>query len=112
TIAGMLGSQASILGMLGRPVGGMLLARGVFGARALIRWTLAGSALAAPPSAVPGRPLGVAGAAVVLVGVTAALSYPGMLVVAARVRPEALGTLLGVVSSVATLATVGGAPLM
>lgn len=112
TIAGMLGSQASILGMLGRPVGGMLLARGVFGARALIRWTLAGSALAVLLLAIPGRPLGVAGAAVVLVGVTAALSYPGMLVVAARVRPEALGTLLGVVSSVATLATVGGAPLM
>jgi predicted MFS family arabinose efflux permease len=84
----------------------------VFGARALIRWTLAGSALAVLLLAIPGRPLGVAGAAVVLVGVTAALSYPGMLVVAARVRPEALGTLLGVVSSVATLATVGGAPLM
>lgn len=112
TIAGMLGSQASILGMLGRPVGGMLLARGVMGARVLILWTSAGSVLAVLLLALPGRPLGLAVAAVVLLGVTAALAYPGMLVVAARVRPEALGTLLGVVSSVATLATIGGAPLM
>ena len=112
TVAGMLGSQASILGMLGRPAGGMLLARGMVGARALIGWTTAGSTLAVLLLAVPGRPLGVAVTAVILVGLTSALSYPGMLVVAARVRPDALGTLLGVMSSEATLATIAGAPLL
>jgi NNP family nitrate/nitrite transporter-like MFS transporter len=112
TTAGMLGSQASILGMAGRPLGGMILARGAMGARSLIRWTLTGSALGVLLLAIPGRPVGVAVAAVVLVGVTAALSYPGMLVLAAQVRPAALGTLLGAMSVIGTLAVIVGAPLM
>jgi nitrate/nitrite transporter NarK len=112
TASGMLGSQASILGMLGRPLGGVILARDIMGARSLIRWTLTGSVLALLVLALPGRPVGVAVAAVIVVGMTAALSYAGMLVIAARVRPEALGTLLGVVSSVATLTVIVGAPLM
>jgi nitrate/nitrite transporter NarK len=112
TVAGMLGSQASILGMLGRPLGGVILARDIMGARSLIRWTLTGSVLALLVLALPGRPVGVAVAAVILVGMTAALSYPGMLVLASRVRPDAIGTLLGVVSSVATVSVIVGAPLM
>jgi nitrate/nitrite transporter NarK len=112
TVAGMLGSQASILGMVGRPLGGIILARGAVGARTLIRWTLTGSVLALLLLALPGRPVGVAVAAVILVGMTAALSYPGMLILASRVRPDAIGTLLGVVSSVATVSVIVGAPLM
>jgi predicted MFS family arabinose efflux permease len=90
----------------------MILARGAMGARSLIRWTLTGSALGVLLLAIPGRPVGVAVAAVVLVGVTAALSYPGMLVLAAQVRPAALGTLLGAMSVIGTLAVIVGAPLM
>lgn len=112
TMAGMLGSQASILGMAGRPLGGMIIARGVMGARSLIRWTLTGSVVGVLLLAIPGRPVAVAVAAVLLVGVTAALSYPGMLVLAAQVRPAALGTLLGAMSVVGTLAVIVGAPLM
>ena len=89
TLAGMFGAQTALLGMVGRPMGGLLVARGVVGARALIRWMLAGSALALLLLAWPGRPLGAALGAVVLVGITASLSYPGMLVLASRVRPDA-----------------------
>ena len=44
-------------GMVGRPLGGLLLARGAMGARALIRWTLTGSVLALLLLAMPGRPV-------------------------------------------------------
>ena len=110
TLAGMFGAQTALLGMVGRPMGGLLVARGVVGARALIRWMLAGSALALLLLAWPGRPLGAALGAVVLVGITASLSYPGMLVLASRVRPDATGAVLGVVSTVGSLVVILGAP--
>ena len=110
TLAGMFGAQTALLGMVGRPMGGLLVARGVVGARALIRWMLAGSALALLLLAWPGRPLAAALVAVVLVGITASLSYPGMLVLASRVRPDATGAVLGVVSTVGSLVVILGAP--
>ena len=110
TLAGMFGAQTALLGMVGRPMGGLLVARGVVGARALIRWMLAGSALALLLLAWPGRPLGAALGAVVLVGITASLSYPGMLVLASRVRPDATGAVLGVVSTAGSLVVILGAP--
>ena len=110
TLAGMFGAQTALLGMVGRPVGGLLIARGTVGARVLIRWMLAGSALALLLLAWPGRPLAAALGAVVLVGITASLSYPGMLVLASRVRPDATGAVLGVVSTVGSLVVILGAP--
>lgn len=110
TLAGMFGAQTALLGMVGRPVGGLLIARGAVGARALIRWMLAGSALALLLLAWPGRPMGAAVGAVILVGITASLSYPGLLVLASRVRPDATGAVLGVVSTVGSLVVILGAP--
>jgi nitrate/nitrite transporter NarK len=106
-LAGMFGAQTALLGMVGRPIGGLLIARGAVSARALIRWMLAGSALALLLLAWPGRPMG---AAVILVGITASLSYPGLLVLASRVRPDATGAVLGVVSTVGSLVVILGAP--
>ena len=110
TLAGMFGAQTALLGMVGRPLGGLLIARGAVGARVLIRAMLAGSALALLLLAWPGRPVGAAIGAVILVGITASLSYPGMLVLASRVRPDATGTVLGVVSTVGSLVVILGAP--
>jgi len=110
TLAGMFGAQTALLGMVGRPLGGVLIARGAVGARVLIRAMLAGSALALLLLAWPGRPVGAAIGAVILVGITASLSYPGMLVLASRVRPDATGAVLGVVSTVGSLVVILGAP--
>ena len=110
TLAGMFGAQTALLGMVGRPLGGLLIARGAVGARVLIRAMLAGSALALLLLAWPGRPVGAAIGAVILVGITASLSYPGMLVLASRVRPDATGAVLGVVSTVGSLVVILGAP--
>ena len=110
TLAGMFGAQTALLGMVGRPLGGVLIARGAVGARVLIRWMLAGSALGLLLLAWPGRPVGAAIGAVILVGITASLSYPGMLVLASRVRPDATGAVLGVVSTVGSLVVILGAP--
>ena len=110
TLAGMFGAQTALLGMVGRPLGGLLIARGAVGARVLIRCMLAGSALALLLLAWPGRPVGAAIGAVILVGITASLSYPGMLVLASRVRPDATGAVLGVVSTVGSLVVILGAP--
>lgn len=109
-LAGMFGAQTALLGMVGRPIGGLLIARGAVSARALIRWMLAGSALALLLLAWPGRPMGAAVGAVILVGITASLSYPGLLVLASRVRPDATGAVLGVVSTVGSLVVILGAP--
>jgi len=109
-LAGMFGAQTALLGMVGRPIGGLLIARGAMSARALIRWMLAGSALALLLLAWPGRPMGAAVGAVILVGITASLSYPGLLVLASRVRPDATGAVLGVVSTVGSLVVILGAP--
>jgi MFS transporter, NNP family, nitrate/nitrite transporter len=110
TLAGMFGAQTALLGMVGRPLGGLLIARGAVGARVLIRAMLAGSSLALLLLAWPGRPVGAAIGAVILVGITASLSYPGMLVLASRVRPDATGAVLGVVSTVGSLVVILGAP--
>jgi NNP family nitrate/nitrite transporter-like MFS transporter len=110
TLAGMFGAQTALLGMVGRPLGGLLIARGAVGARVLIRAMLAGSALALLLLAWPGRPVSAAIGAVILVGITASLSYPGMLVLASRVRPDATGAVLGVVSTVGSLVVILGAP--
>lgn len=109
-LAGMFGAQTALLGMVGRPIGGLLIACGAASARALIRWMLAGSALALLLLAWPGRPMGAAVGAVILVGITASLSYPGLLVLASRVRPDATGAVLGVVSTVGSLVVILGAP--
>ncbi len=110
TLAGMFGAQTALLGMVGRPLGGLLIARGAVGARVLIRAMLAGSALALLLLAWPGRPVSAAIGAVILVGITASLSYPGMLVLVSRVRPDATGAVLGVVSTVGSLVVILGAP--
>jgi NNP family nitrate/nitrite transporter-like MFS transporter len=110
TLAGMFGAQTALLGMVGRPLGGLLIARGAVGARVLIRAMLAGSALALLLLAWPGRPVGAAIGAVILVGLTASLSYPGVLLLASRVRPDATGAVLGVVSTVGSLVVILGAP--
>jgi NNP family nitrate/nitrite transporter-like MFS transporter len=109
--AGVLGSQAVLLGMLGRPLGGALLARGLAGAGGLIRWTLAGNTLALLLLAVPGRPLAVALVAVSLVGMASSLSYAAVLAIAGRARPDAAGSALGIIAAVTTTAVVIGAPV-
>jgi NNP family nitrate/nitrite transporter-like MFS transporter len=109
--AGVLGSQAVLLGMLGRPLGGALLARGLAEAGGLIRWTLAGNTLALLLLAVPGRPLPVALAGVSLVGMTASLSFAAVLAIAGRARPDAAGAALGIIAAVSTTAVVIGAPV-
>jgi NNP family nitrate/nitrite transporter-like MFS transporter len=109
--AGALGSLSVVVGVFTRPLGGFLIAHGYVRDRALLCWTLGLSTVGLLLMAVPGRPLILASAAVALVGLTATMSFAGILSVASRERPDAIGEALGLISAVSTLTVVIGAPL-
>jgi MFS transporter, CP family, cyanate transporter len=109
--AGMLGSLAVILGLAGRTLGGVLMARGTVEPRPLILATLLGNTGGMAVMAYPGRPLGVAVVAAVLLGLSASLSYAAVITLAARAQPRATGAALGLMGTTSTAAVVVGAPL-
>lgn len=111
TTAGTLGSLSIVLGVLTRPAGGALIARGAIEPRRLIALTLAGNVLALLVLAVPRRPLGIAVAGVVLIGLSASLAYAAVITLTGQAQPAAAGAALGVLSVCSTSTIVVGAPL-
>jgi nitrate/nitrite transporter NarK len=110
--AGMLGSLGLVIGAVGRPLGGMLVAQGLIGPRRAILATLVTAVLALLLIAWPARPLGVAVAGLLLAGVAAAFSYAPVVALAARAAPAAPGAALGLIGLVATPGVIVGAPLV
>lgn len=86
-------------------------ARGPFAPRTLILTTLGGTMAALVLLAWPGRPVAVAIAALVVVGVMTTLSYPATIALVGRSQPQAAGAALGVIATVSPAAVVVGAPL-
>lgn len=111
THAGALGSLAILLGVVVRPLGGMIVARGITAPRSLIQVTLAGNAIALVVMAVPHRPLAAATAGVVLFGITSSLAYAAVITMAGRTQPEAAGAVLGLIGVMSMTSVVVGAPL-
>jgi NNP family nitrate/nitrite transporter-like MFS transporter len=111
TLAGTFGSLPVLIGMVARPLGGVLSARGTLGPRTVILTTLAGTIGALVLLAWPGRPVAAAIAALVVAGVMTTLSYPASIALVGRVQPQAAGAALGVIATVSPAAVVVGAPL-
>ena len=111
-LAGALGAFVLIAGLVMRPLGGWLIARERATTIALMRLSqvlnLAGLALLA----VPGRPLPVALAGGIALGVGVALPYAAVFNTAAASLPRAPGAAQSLTATGGTLGAVIGAPLM
>ncbi len=108
--AGAAGSAILALGVLSRPLGGMLVDRGVLGARAVMKLTVLAGAIGLLALAWPGRPLIVAAAAIITLGVAFNAPYAAVMQTTGALLPRAPGAAVGLVSSVGVLGVAVGAP--
>jgi len=109
--AGVVGSLILLLGIVGRPSGGML----VRARPGLTRQMLAASFLAGTLGTIvlllaPGT--GVDAAAAALIGVAAGIPFGVTISGATRARPQAAGAAVGAMNTYPVLAIVCGAPLV
>jgi len=108
--AGAAGSAILALGVLSRPLGGLIVDRGLLGARAVMRLTVLSGALGLAALAWPGRPLMVAAAAIAALGVAFNAPYAAVMHTTGAVLPRAPGAAVGLVSGVGVLGISIGAP--
>jgi len=106
-----VGSLSILLGVVARPLGAIIVERGMTAPRPLIQITLAGNAAALVVMAVPHRPLAAATTGVALFGLTSSLAYAAVITVAGRTQPEAAGAVLGIIGVMSMTSVVVGAPL-
>jgi nitrate/nitrite transporter NarK len=111
-LSGLLGSLLLVLAVLARPLGGLLLAREHVPSRRVMRIgdlaIVAGVALLA----IPERPLAVALAGAVLVGIGVGLPYSAVFNTAATSLPAAPGAAQGLAAIGGTAGVMVGAPAM
>jgi predicted MFS family arabinose efflux permease len=109
--AGAIGSLILLLGIVGRPAGGMFVRAHPHLARPMLATSfLAGTLGIVVLFLAPGTALDAAAAA--LIGVAAGLPFGVTLAGAARARPDAPGTAVGAMNIYPVLAIVCGAPLV
>ena len=108
--AGAAGSAILALGVLSRPLGGLLVDRGVLEARAVMQLTVLAGALGLVALAWPGRPLIVAAAAIITLGVAFNAPYAAVMHTTGALLPRAPGAAVGLVSGVGVLGIAVGAP--
>ena len=110
--AGAAGSAILALGVLSRPLGGLVVDRGLLGARAVMRLTVLSGALGLLALAWPGRPLIVAAVAIVVLGVAFNAPYAAVMHTTGAILPRAPGAAVGLVSGVGVLGISIGAPVV
>ena len=112
TPSGILGSLLLLLAFLTRPFGGLLVTRGLLRTKVVMRAgdiaVVAGVALLA----IPGRPLPIALAGAVVLGVGVGLPYAAVFNTAAASLPSAPGAAQGLAAIGGTAGVMVGAPLM
>jgi NNP family nitrate/nitrite transporter-like MFS transporter len=110
--AGAAGSTILALGVLSRPLGGWIVDRGLLEARAVMKLTVLAGAAGLAVLAWPGRPLPVAAAAILALGVAFNAPYAAVMTTTGAALPRAPGAAVGLVSGVGVLAIAAGAPLV
>jgi nitrate/nitrite transporter NarK len=108
--AGAVGSAVLVAGVASRPLGGELVHRRALRPRALMRGSLVVSVLALACLAAPGRPLAVAAAAILALGLALSLPYAAVMNGASAALPGSPGAAVGIVSAVALAAMAAAAP--
>ncbi|MGH7398340.1 MAG: MFS transporter [Candidatus Rokuibacteriota bacterium] len=108
--AGAAGSTILVLGVLSRPLGGLVIDRRLLSAEAVMRVTVMTGAIGLALLAWPGRPLIVAAVAVAALGVACNAPYAAVMSTTAATLPRAPGAAVGLVSAVALLGISVAAP--
>lgn len=111
-LSGILGSLLLVLAFLTRPLGGLLVTRGLLRTKAVMRIgdiaVISGVALLA----IPGRPLPLALAGAVVLGVGVGLPYAAVFNTAAASLPRAPAAAQGLAAIGGTAGVMIGAPVM
>jgi MFS family permease len=110
TQAGLIGSLVLLLGIVSRPLGGIL--RRHMGIRPLFIGSLLMIALGCFVFVSSSISLGIALAAVALIGIGVGLPYAGMFSRAGALFPGRAGAAMGLVNMLGILMILGGAPLV
>jgi nitrate/nitrite transporter NarK len=108
--AGAAGSAILALGVLSRPLGGLVVDRGWLGAAAVMRLTVLAGAIGLLVLAWPGRPLAVAALAIGTLGVALNAPYAAVMQTTAGALPRAPGAAVGLVSGIGVVSIAAGAP--
>ncbi|MGH7349162.1 MAG: MFS transporter [Candidatus Rokuibacteriota bacterium] len=108
--AGAAGSTILVLGVLSRPLGGLVIDRRVLSAGAVMKGTVLAGAIGLTLLAWPGRPLIVAAVAIAALGVAFNAPYAAVMSTTGAILPRAPGAAVGLVSAVALLGISIAAP--
>lgn len=108
-VAGVSGGLILLVGIVSRPVGGWVVARGVH--RAVTLWSLVVVGLAALVLAAD-VPAPIAAVAALAFGVAAGLPWTGLYVAAQRLRPDGPAAAIAVVNVAASFLILVGTPLV
>ena len=112
TLSGILGSLLLLLAFLSRSLGGLVVSRRLLGTKGVMRASdiavVAGVALLA----IPGRPLPIALAGAIVLGVGVGLPYAAVFNTAAASLPRAPGAAQGLAAVGGTAGVMIGAPVM
>jgi nitrate/nitrite transporter NarK len=111
-LSGILGSILLFVAVLTRPLGGLVVTRGLARTKAVMRIGDAAVLMGVALLALPGRPLGVALAGAVILGAGVGLPYAPVFNTAAASLPRAPGAAQGMAAAGGTAGVMIGAPVM
>lgn len=111
-LSGVLGSLLLLLAFLTRPLGGLLVTRQLLGTKAVMRAGDLAVVIGVALLAIPGRPLPMALAGAVIVGIGVGLPYAAVFNTAAASLPSAPGAAQGLAAIGGTAGVMIGAPVM
>ncbi len=112
TVAGGLGSAVLVVGMLSRPVGGLMIDRNWVFTKTMIRMSLLAGALGLGLLALPGRPAWAALFALLVMGIVLSLPYAAVMNAATAAVPASPGAAIGVVGGLSLILIALGAPAL
>lgn len=110
--AGGVGSGILVLGILSRPLGGILIDRRSIITKTMIRVSLLISGLGLGLLALPGRPLWVALIAILAMGIALSLPYSAVMNTASAALPGSPGAAVGMVATTSLILIAAGAPAL
>lgn len=111
-LSGILGSLLLLLAFLTRPLGGLLVTRRLLGTKAVMRAGDVAVVAGVGLLAIPGRPLPVALAGAIVLGIGVGLPYAPVFNTAAASLPHAPGAAQGLAAIGGTAGVMIGAPVM